>query len=138
MAKWSDTAKDITNGTICLKWCILKKKLNLYQPSNLATVRKLHITQTVLRKPVSKISRRRKDIVVQVPKVNTTFANRQSNKRSTHLCNLINKEIAIYVKTYRDRKKLISTWLQSKLYEETKDPLEHLLHKHYSLDTHTN
>lgn len=105
---------------------------SLYQISNLLSVRKLYITQTVLKKhktlPYNDEvkSKRRKDLVLHVPQSKTRFACKQFNKRSSQLYNKINKHVYIYNKSYHDCKKSIIDWIKPLTYEETEALLEHV------------
>lgn len=96
----------------------------LYQLSNLLSVRKLYILQSILKKhreitvDTNSLTKRRKDIVAQVPQVKTSFANMQYNRRAAQIYNKINKKISIYKKTYYECKKELIRYLQPLTYEE--------------------
>lgn len=102
----------------------------LYSMSNLLSVRKIYITQVILKKhkmltyDPSIVNRRRKDNIAKVIGTKTAFARRQYAKQSAHLYNLINKSLNIYPMQYHDCKKVLTEWIQTKNYGET----EALLH----------
>uniref|UniRef100_A0A2H1WZJ2 SFRICE_040385 n=1 Tax=Spodoptera frugiperda TaxID=7108 RepID=A0A2H1WZJ2_SPOFR len=105
---------------------------SLYQISDLLSVRKLYILQIVLKKHKTlsyndkEKSKRRKDLVLQVPQTKTRFAYKQFNKRSSQLYNKINKHVYIYNKSYYDCKISILDWIKLLTYEETETLLEHV------------
>jgi hypothetical protein len=105
----------------------------LYQLCNLLSVRKLYIRNCVLRKhkttafDCNLLSKRRRDIVMQVPKTHTTFACRQYIKQSSHIYNTLNKELDIYSKPLYDVNKKITTWLEYKNYDQVEDLLRYIV-----------
>lgn len=96
----------------------------LYAVSDLLTVRKLYIIQTVLKLHKALVyypnppSRRRKYVAATIPIVNTAFAARQYNKQSSLLYNLANDNLNIYPLNYHVCKKAITDWLKPKNYDE--------------------
>lgn len=97
---------------------------NLYTIAEVLTVRKLFILQTILKfhkslKYDPKIDKKRRRNVVNVIKVNSTFAARQYPRLSSYLYNLINKEINIYPLKFSKCKKTVTDWLMTKTYDET-------------------
>ena len=104
---------------------------SLYQISNVLSVRKLCILQTVLKMHKSLPydsrlqSKRKKDIIALIPQTKSVFASRQFNKRSAYLYNLINN-IYRYTKTYYESKKNIINWLKSLTYDDTEALLEYI------------
>lgn len=99
--------------------------VSLYKTSDLLSVRKLYITQTIVKKhkelPLesSNLTKRRKDIVAIIPRTNTIFASRQLKKQSANLYNKINKRLSIYTKTTFECRKTVTKWIKSLTYDET-------------------
>jgi hypothetical protein len=97
----------------------------LYRFSNVLSVRKLYVLNTVLKKHKdlpydSKIIKsRRKYSIVQIPVTKTKFAAVQYTSRSAYLYNKLNKVIYFYDKHLRASKKLIINFLNNVSYEET-------------------
>ena len=97
----------------------------LYEISGLLSVRKLYIIATLLKKHRTLIfdkqllSKRRKDIIAQIPQTKTKFAAIQYNIRSAQIYNRINKKIYIYTKQLHDCKKTITEWIKPLTYEDT-------------------
>lgn len=104
----------------------------LYQISDLLSVRKLYILHTILKThksvPVdsSKLTKRRKDNIIQIPQSRTRFASIQLLERSAQLYNRINREIHIYTKQYHDCKKSLINWIKPLNYEETEALFTHV------------
>lgn len=117
-----------------IKCMYFKKKRypteDLFRLSNLLSVRKLYITQIILKKHKSLsydagiLSKRRNDMILNVPRTRTSFASMQFSKRSAALYNKINKYIYIYPKNYYDSKKIIMEWIQTLTYNDTETLLK--------------
>lgn len=98
----------------------------LYSQSQLLTVRKLYIIQSILKvhkklayNPNITKNKRRKHSVVKVKTSKTCFARNQYERRSARIYNLLNKTLNIYPMHNHECKKALTNWLQSKSYEET-------------------
>lgn len=104
---------------------------SLYQDSGLLSVRKLYILYTVLKKhknlPFDRttITRRRKDLIAQVPQTKTKFAAIQYIKLSGQLYNRINKKIYIHNKQLHECKKILTNWIKTLNYADTEALLQH-------------
>lgn len=119
-----------------LKIMYFKKKCfptsDLYQVSEVLSVRKLYILHTILKihKTINKnlvsLTKRRKAIIAPVPITKTVFAGTQFANRSPYLYNKINKLIDIYSKTYHVCKKNLIEYLAQLNYEETESILQFL------------
>jgi hypothetical protein len=96
----------------------------LYSSSDLLSVRKLYVLNTVLSKhkslPYQQIetNSRRKRNVVQQMRVRSVFAKRQYVTSAAVLYNMINKELDIYNMTYTKCKSAVTKWLKAKSYAE--------------------
>lgn len=101
--------------------------LDLYQLSDVLSVRKLYIVSVALRlhksTPYTDVTRnqRRKDNIIQTTSINTTFASRQYIFKSAKLYNFLNKRINIHHLSYNECKKLTTNWLKLKSYHEIED-----------------
>lgn len=139
---WGGAAKtrflDVERGQRALiKIMYFKKRRyptdSLYQISGLLSVRKLYITFTVLKKhktlpyDINIISKRRKDMVAQVPQTKTKFAAIQYSKRSAQLYNRINREICLYSKQEHVCKNNLINWIQPLTYEYTEALLQRIV-----------
>lgn len=104
----------------------------LYQISNLLSVRKLYIIHIVLKKYKSLpldpnvLARRRKHNIASTPFVKTEFANIQYYKRSSFLYNKINKQIDIHTKSFKECKSLLIKWINLLCYEEVENLLSNI------------
>lgn len=103
---------------------------NLYRTSDLLTVRKLYVLNITLAKHKTlsfnpqKTKGRRKNTVAPTVSVKSTFAKRQYPRQSSHLYNLLNKELDIYPLTYRECKNVLSKWLKSKTYDQLENMVQ--------------
>lgn len=104
----------------------------LYQESNLLSIRKLYILQTLLKKhkdlpydPKIK-TKRRYDLAAKTISTRTKFARTQYSAQSSFLYNKINKEIDIYEENYYECKKNVTKWLNALEYDEVEALLEHI------------
>ena len=103
----------------------------VYQDSGLLSVRKLYIIHTVLKKhknlpyDPSTATRRRKDLIAQVPQTKTRFAAIQFSTLSCQLYNRINNKIYVHNKQLHECKKVICNWIKSLNYEDTESLLQH-------------
>lgn len=119
-----------------IKIMLFKKKRYpteiLYKTSDLLSVRKLYIVQTVLKKhrtlPFDTLltQKRRADIVAQIPQTKTVFATRQFSIRSAKLYNKLNKKVELYSKTVYDCNKILTKYIKTLTYDDTEALLEHL------------
>ncbi|KAG7303781.1 hypothetical protein JYU34_010677 [Plutella xylostella] len=110
-----------------------KKRLfstdKLYNISNLLSVRKLYILSVILKThkclpfDPTLLKKRRKDIILKLPTVRTTFASIQYNTRSAYLYNKLNKQTYIYNKNFRECKNLVIKFIQTLTYDETENLL---------------
>lgn len=97
----------------------------LYEFSNVLTVRKLYILHTILKFHKSLnfdpsiLNKRRNDIVARNISRNTAFASSQYSAQSAYLYNKINKILQIYTLLYTEVKIIVTVWLKSLNYEET-------------------
>lgn len=104
----------------------------LYQISNLLSVRKLYIVHIVLKKyktlPLDPnvLARRRKHDIASTSIVKTEFANIQYDKRSSFLYNKINKQIDIHTKSFKECKSLLIEWINKLCYDEVENLLLNL------------
>lgn len=136
---WGGAAKtkfiEVERGQRALIKIMYLKKIRhpterIYQDSGLLSVRKLYITYMILKKHKTLsydsniLSKRRKDIIVQVPQTKTKLAAIQYNKRSAQIYNKVNKEIYIYNKQLHECKKLIIEWIKPLTYESTEALLQ--------------
>lgn len=136
---WDGAAKtkfiEVERGQRALIKIMYLKKIRhpterIYQDSGLLSVRKLYITYMILKKHKTLsydsniLSKRRKDIIVQVPQTKTKLAAIQYNKRSAQIYNKVNKEIYIYNKQLHECKKLIIEWIKPLTYESTEALLQ--------------
>ena len=113
---------------------VFKKKWyltdDLFHLSNLLSVRKIYITLIVLKKHKSLSydadikTKRRKDMLLNIPRTRTVLASMQFRKRSAALYKKINKHIYIYPKNYYESKKNITEWIQTLTYNETETLLK--------------
>lgn len=98
---------------------------NLYEFSGLLSVRKLYITQLVLKThktlpyKVSTTQKRRNDKIAAVTQCKTKFASRQFCYLSARLYNRINKNINVHNKNYYNCKKTITNYIKSLTYDDT-------------------
>lgn len=96
----------------------------LYSDLNILSVRKLYILNSILKLhktleyDTSKLNRRRKDNVLNIAQVKSTFATRQYLRQSAQIYNKINKIINIYPMNNRNCKKILTEWLMSQSYDE--------------------
>jgi short subunit dehydrogenase-like uncharacterized protein len=97
----------------------------LYTISNIQSVRKLYVTQTILKRHRSlsidfnkSTDKRRRNYIIPVPRVKTEFANRQYSITSIRLYNKINREVDIYNTQYHECKRISSKWLGNKTYND--------------------
>ena len=103
---------------------------DLYRLSDILTVRMLYIFHTVIKFHKSLIydpnvlKKRRKDLVVPIPTIKTSFAAKQYNRRASHLYNTINRKLNIYAFNSYDCKTKIKTWLSTLNYQEIESLLE--------------
>lgn len=99
--------------------------VSLYQVSNLLSVRKLYIVYTILKKHKTLAydpcieTKRRKNIVTNVPITKTTFASIQFKKRSAYLYNKTNEILQFFSKTSHECKSVLIKWIKTLSYEET-------------------
>lgn len=105
---------------------------DLYQISDILSVRKLYILHTILKihktvknNPFPYLNRRR-DIVAPIPITKTVFSSTQFLIRSPYLYNKINKQIHIYTKPYRACKTAVIDYLKKLNYQETETILQYL------------
>lgn len=97
----------------------------LFEISNLLSVRKLYIIHTIVKKHKTSThdphieNRRRKDIVLKVPRTKTVFAKMQYDAQSVRLYNKVNNKTNIYNKTYHECKSTLIHWIKTLDYEET-------------------
>lgn len=70
------------------------------------------------------ILKRRKDKIVEIPRVKTKFASIQYNKRSVKLYNKINKDSYIYSKPLYECKKIVKDWVKPLTYDEVEALLQ--------------
>lgn len=104
----------------------------LYNFSQVLTVRKLYILSTVLRLHKSlpffsdAMTRRRKDTVANVQEIKTTFAQRQYTSQSAFIYNKLNKQLNIFELTSRKCKENILKWLETINYNDTEALLQHI------------
>lgn len=111
-----------------IKIMYFKKKtfptIDLYRLSNLLSVRKLYVQQSVIKKHKTIAQKsndnktRRKNRVVPVPQTNTLFARMQLERSSCFLYNKINKKLEIYNMQVYECKKQLTNWLKTLTYEE--------------------
>lgn len=116
-----------------IKTMYFKKRLfstdKLYNISNLLSVRKLYILSVILKThkclpfDPTLLKKRRKDIILKLPTVRTTFASIQYNTRSAYLYNKLNKQTYIYNKNFRECKNLVIKFIQTLTYDETENLL---------------
>jgi hypothetical protein len=97
---------------------------DLYLSSGHLSVRKLYLLQVVLKKHKSlsfvqnQVVSRRKKNVAPIVSVKSTFAKRQYSRQSSHLYNIINKELSLYPMTLFNCKKSLMEWLVDKSYDD--------------------
>lgn len=103
---------------------------NLYQESDILTVRQLYILNCIIRQhkkntpDVNRLKKRHPRSVVTLPKTRTTFATRQFQYQSAFLYNKINKNLNIYSLPLFKCKTTVSSWLKSLNYDETESLLK--------------
>lgn len=99
--------------------------VDLYNISDVISVRKLYIVQTILKKHkslplnVGITPKRRKFSIADIPSTKTKFACNQYRKRSAQLYNRINKKINIHSKNKYDCKETLIKWIKPLTYEDT-------------------
>ncbi|KAJ8726971.1 hypothetical protein PYW08_015368 [Mythimna loreyi] len=104
----------------------------LYELSGLLSVRKLYIIYTVLKKHKTLaydpkiMSKRRKDLIAQIPPTRTKFAAMQYQHRSARLYNRVNKQIFIYPNKLYDCKQKLTDWIKPFTYTDTESLLQHM------------
>lgn len=98
---------------------------SLYSNSGLLSIRKLYILQTVLKIHKSieydpnKVTKRRKDKIVNKKSVKSNFAARQFPTQAAHLYNIINKKQNIFALSNYECKLNLIKWLMNLNYDET-------------------
>lgn len=99
---------------------------SLYLTSDLLSVRKLYLLHLILKKHKSlpydplkpSMSSRRRHLVAPTVPVRSVFAKRQYAWQSSHLYNLLNKELHVYPLNLRDCKLAVTEWLKTKNYDD--------------------
>ena len=99
---------------------------SLYLTADVLSVRKLYLLHLILRKHKSlpydpnksNTSSRRSYLVAPTIPVRSVFAKRQYARQSSHLYNLLNRELNIYPLKLRDCKLTVTDWLKTKTYDD--------------------